>query len=71
MNTEPESESSLKELEEEVSGEGREWTRQRLQQRLQQRADRIGARFSPRGTAAGAPAATRLDAAYGGGRRHD
>jgi hypothetical protein len=66
MNTELESESSLKELEEEVLGEGREWTRQRLEQRLQQRADRIGARFSPREEAAGAPAAARPDAAYGG-----
>lgn len=68
MNLDEESESSLKELEEAVLSEGREWIRQRLEQKLQQRADRIGARFSPRGTPLGALPTASPDPANGGGR---
>ena len=38
---------TLKELEEEVLAEGREWMRQRLQERLQQAAARDGRVFPP------------------------
>jgi hypothetical protein len=53
MQTEPEREPTLQELEEEVLAEGREWMRQRLQQKLQARAERISRDFSPRGAKAG------------------
>jgi hypothetical protein len=56
-------EQSLKELEAEVLGEGREWTRQRLQQRLQAQAEEAGAVFSPP-----AAPATSADIAHGGGQ---
>jgi len=38
---------TLREIEQEVEAEGREWTRQRLQQRLQEEADRQGGVFPP------------------------
>ena len=38
---------SLREIEQAVESEGREWTRQRLQQRLQEEADRLGGVFPP------------------------
>lgn len=38
---------SLREIEQAVEAEGREWTRQRLQQRLQEEADRLGGVFPP------------------------
>jgi hypothetical protein len=47
---------TLREIELEVEGEGREWTRQRLQQRLQAEADRRGEVFPPQRPAAGASA---------------
>jgi hypothetical protein len=37
----------LREIEQEVMAEGREWTRQRLQQRLQEEANRHGGVFPP------------------------
>ncbi|MEI8292123.1 MAG: hypothetical protein WCH99_21850 [Verrucomicrobiota bacterium] len=45
MNTEQTRPRSLREIEQEVMAEGREWTRQRLQQRLQAEADRQGGVF--------------------------
>ena len=41
---------SLREIEQAVEAEGREWTRQRLQQRLQEEADRQGGVFPPQRT---------------------
>ena len=41
---------SLREMEEEVLGEGQEWMRQRLQQKLQEEADRMGRVFPPEPT---------------------
>lgn len=38
---------SLREIEEEVEAEGREWTRRRLQERLQEEAARSGEVFPP------------------------
>jgi hypothetical protein len=40
--TAPAAKVSLRQIEQEVLAEGREWTRQRLQQRLQQLADKHG-----------------------------
>ena len=56
MNSEKQTEPSLREMEMEVESEGREWTRQRLQQRLQEEADRHGEVFPPQRAAAGASA---------------
>ena len=42
MQTKPEREPSLQELEAEVWAEGREWMRRRLEEKLQAQADRIG-----------------------------
>ena len=47
---------TLREIEMEVEGEGREWTRQRLQQRLQAEAARHGEVFPPQRPAVGASA---------------
>lgn len=47
MNTEKPPVRSLREIEDEVWAEGREWMRQRLQQKLQQEADRSGRVFPP------------------------
>jgi hypothetical protein len=47
MNIEHEQPRSLREIEQEVMAEGREWTRKRLQQRLQEEADRHGGVFPP------------------------
>ena len=47
MNSEKEQPRSLREIEEEVLAEGREWMRQRLQQKLQEQADRHGEVFPP------------------------
>lgn len=47
---------TLREIEQEVEAEGREWTRQRLQQRLQEEANRHGGVFPPQRPAAGASA---------------
>jgi len=49
MNTENRA-RSLREIEDEVLAEGREWMRQRLQQKLQQEADRTGQVFPPQPT---------------------
>ena len=48
MQTEPEREPTLQEMEEAVLAEGREWMRQRLQQKLQARAERISRDFPHR-----------------------
>jgi hypothetical protein len=50
MNTENQRTRSLREIEDEVLAEGKEWMRQRLQQRLQQEADRTGQVFPPQPT---------------------
>jgi hypothetical protein len=47
MNQPNERVRSLREIEEEVLAEGREWMRQRLQQKLQEQADRHGEVFPP------------------------
>ena len=56
MNTETTRPRSLREIEQEVEVEGREWTRQRLQKRLQEEADRHGGVFPPQRPAVGASA---------------
>lgn len=58
---------SLREIEEEVLEEGREWTRQRLRQRLQEEADRHGGIFPPEPGAGGASAETDDASAHGRG----
>lgn len=47
MNSEAGANNSLRELEQEVEAEGREWMRQRLEARLQQRVEKDGAIFPP------------------------
>jgi hypothetical protein len=47
MNSGKDQPRSLREIEQEVEAEGREWTRQRLQDKLQQEADRYGRVFPP------------------------
>ena len=56
MNQKEEQPRTLREIEEEVLEEGREWTRQRLEQRLQEEADRHGGFFPPQPGAGGASA---------------
>ena len=51
-NSEQEAARSLREIEDEVWAEGREWMRQRLEQKLQQQADQHGRVFPPRRPAA-------------------
>jgi hypothetical protein len=48
LNSENEAPRSLREIEMEVLGEGREWTRKRLEEKLQQEADRHGGVFPPK-----------------------
>lgn len=48
MNTKETRPRSLREIEEEVMAEGREWTRQRLEERLQEEANRHGGVFPPK-----------------------
>ena len=62
MQTKPEREPTLQELEEEVWAEGREWMRQRLEEKLQAQADRIGQHFPPRGAETGAATEKKADA---------
>lgn len=59
---------SLREIEEEVMAEGREWTRQRLQQRLQEEANRHGGVFPPQRGTGGASADPSDAPAHPGGR---
>ncbi len=47
MNSEQDRPRPLREIEQEVEAEGREWMRQRLQQKLQEQADRYGRVFPP------------------------
>jgi len=47
MNKEQTKPRSLREIENEVMAEGREWTRRRLQERLQEEAIRHGGVFPP------------------------
>ena len=56
MKTETKRPQTLREIEMEVEGEGREWTRQRLQQRLQAEAGQHGEVFPHERPAAGASA---------------
>ena len=56
MNSEKEQVRSLREIEEEVMAEGREWMRQRLEQKLQEQADRHGGVFPPQRKQGQAPA---------------
>jgi hypothetical protein len=60
MNPETARARSLREIEDEVLAEGREWMRQRLQQKLQQEADRSGQVFPPQPT----PSLARSGAAH-------
>jgi len=46
---------SLREIEQEVLAEGREWTRRRLEKRLQEEAERDGKVFPPQRTKSPAP----------------
>jgi len=46
---------TLKEIEEEVLAEGREWMRQRLEEKLQQEAERDGRIFLPQRPKSPAP----------------
>ncbi|HTB23123.1 MAG TPA: hypothetical protein VK914_10500 [bacterium] len=62
MNAKPSGPRPLREMEQEVLAEGREWMRQRLQQRLQEEADRHGGVFPPESKPGGASAAA-VDAA--------
>lgn len=48
MNMKQTGPRSLREIENEVMAEGREWTRQRLQERLQEEANRHGGVFPPK-----------------------
>jgi hypothetical protein len=59
---------TLREIELEVLGEGREWMKQRLQEKLQQEAERDGRVFPPQPTK-GQASAHRMDEAAdrGGG----
>jgi hypothetical protein len=56
MNSEKEQVRSLREMEEEVLAEGREWMRQRLQEKLQEQADRQDGVFPPERKESQAPA---------------
>lgn len=56
----------LREIEQEVELEAREWMRQRLQQKLQEEADRHGEVFPPEREAAGASAPAAPASAHGG-----
>jgi hypothetical protein len=56
MKPEPTGPRPLREIEQEVMAEGREWTRKRLQQRLQEEADRHGGVFPPESQRGGASA---------------
>jgi hypothetical protein len=47
LNSEQNAPRSLREIEDEVLAEGREWTRKRLEEKLQQEADRLGGVFPP------------------------
>ncbi len=67
MNQEQARPLSLREIEQAVEAEGREWTRQRLQQRLQEEADRQGGVFPPQRPTPDASAHA-LDAAAHRGR---
>jgi hypothetical protein len=68
MKTEPRLARPLREIEQEVEMEGREWMRQRLQEKLQAEADRHGEVFPPQSGKARASAAAR-DASARGRRR--
>ena len=61
MNSEANNERSLRELEQDVEAEGREWMRRRLQDKLQAQAEGRGLVFPP-GRTSGAAAAQRNDA---------
>src|SRR5438552_9928741 len=47
MDSDKKGSRSLRDIEQEVLAEGREWTRRRLEQRLQEEADRQGGVFPP------------------------
>jgi hypothetical protein len=57
MNPERRLARPLREIEQEVEAEGREWMRQRLQEKLQAEADRHGEVFPPQRAAGSASAA--------------
>ena len=63
MNSESSGARSLREIEEEVLAEGREWMRQRLEQKLREEADRQGGVFPPQQPEGSAPAKARHDRA--------
>ena len=68
MKAEPRLARPLREIEQEVEIEGREWMRQRLQQKLQAEADRHGEVFPPQSAEPRASAAAH-DASARGRRR--
>ena len=61
MNSETNTGRSLREMEQEVEAEGRQWMRDRLQKKLQAEAERLGSVFPP-GRAPGLASAHRNDA---------
>jgi hypothetical protein len=61
LNSEQHAQRSLREIENEVLAEGREWIRKRLEERLQQEADRLGGVFPPK-RSEGKASAQRADA---------
>jgi hypothetical protein len=69
MNSEKEQVRSLREIEEEVLAEGREWMRQRLQEKLQKEANRHGGVFPPQRKESQAPAKADPASAHRGRRR--
>jgi hypothetical protein len=69
MNSETNSGRSLREMEQEVEAEGREWMRQRLQKKLQAEADGLGLVFPPE-RVSGQASAQRNDASAHGLRAH-
>ena len=60
---------TLREIEQEVEAEGREWMRQRLEEKLQKEAERDGAVFppQPKKGAASAPQGAAVKDRSGGG----
>ena len=61
MSSEAEAPRSLREMEQAVETEGREWMRRRLEEKLQAEANRHGGVFPPERTQ-GAPSAAGADA---------
>ena len=65
MNSETDRPRSLREMEQAVEAEGREWMRRRLEAELQAEADRHGGVFPPQRTQDSSPAAGDPATAHG------